>query len=68
MPKTYVLCGSSPELHTKENLMEWEFDTESELAAFLQGINCADGWLDVLTFDTELEGLEYVAESKAECS
>jgi len=45
----HIGWGETPE--PGQESMEYAFETEVELEAFLEGVNAADGWMDFAFFD-----------------
>lgn len=57
--KVHILWGSCLELGQKA--ITYEYETEAELAAFCQGVEAAEGWLD---FKYTQAGYEYDPENE----
>lgn len=64
--RVWIVWGSPSSVAETEGetLEEYEFDTAAELAAFLKGVDEADGWLEHHQCNTKEEADDYVAECK----
>ena len=54
--RDYLNWKEKPKSSTDNlNLSEYEFDTEAEVNAFLEGVDAANGWLEYHQIDTQKE-------------
>jgi hypothetical protein len=60
---TWIVVGSNSSIQDmkEDAIKEYVFDTQAELNAFLEGINAAEGWLEVSYYNNEQEAKEHVA-------
>jgi hypothetical protein len=60
--RIWIVVGSNSSIKDmkEDAIQEHTYDTEAELKAFKEGLDAADGWLEVSYYETPEEAKEHV--------